>query len=140
MPPRINRDAITQEVGESIKEIARRLAKLDEYSGEARSRELRSIQLQLGPLAQRLQVVIDNCRAAGGSYPNYPTLRKAIAEGGDKVYELREGLYAITSTFTHQMHETPELDFSGFVPQFAKLGQSLKLVQFAPPLPEEAKT
>lgn len=140
MPPRINRDAITQEVGEAIKEIARRLAKLDEYSGEARQRELRSIQLQFGPLAQRLQVVIDNCRAAGGSYPNYPTLRRAISEGGDKVYELREELYAIASTFTNQMNETPELDFTGFVSQFAKLGQNLKLVQFAPPLPEEAKT
>lgn len=137
MPPRINRDALTQEVGESLRVIAKRLAKLDDYSGDARVRELRSIQLQLPPLSARLQVVIDNCRAAGGSYPNYPTLRRSIQAGGERVYELREELHAITATFTNQMNETPELDFSGYIASFAKVGQSLKLVQFAPPLPQE---
>lgn len=138
VPPRINRAAQTLEVGEAIREIARRLGSIDQFAGDARVRELRQIQMQLSPLSSRLKVVIDNCRAAGGSYPNYPAVRKAIQDGGEQVYTLRvefeEAIAAFGSAITSDPYED---NFSRFIPLFAKIGQQLKLVQFAPPLASE---
>jgi hypothetical protein len=131
--PRLNRSAVTLEVGESLRDLARRLSKLDDFSGDARLRELTQIRNSLPPLSARLQQVITNCRSAGGSYPNYPAVRKAITEGGDRVYEQKLALDAVTVTFVQAIDSDPNLDFSGFIQEFGKVGQELKLIQFAPP-------
>lgn len=138
MAPRLNRSAVTLEVGETLRDIAKRLAKIGEYSGDARLRELRNLSNSLPPLSQRLQQVITNCRAASGSYPNYPAVRRAIIDGGNAVYEQKISLDAIITTFVQQIDEMPDLDFSGYVGQLVTVGQNLKLIQFAPPLAPES--
>ena len=136
MPPRINRAAVTLEIGETLRELAKRLTKIDQFSGDALSTELRQITLTISPLFARLQRVIDNCRAAGGSYPNYPAVRRAIQEGGDKVYDLRNQLGEVHSDLTQiiQAGDIENLDTS-VIQRLARIGQQLKLVQFAPYLP-----
>lgn len=138
--PRINRQGVTLEVGEALRDLAKRLAKLDDFGGDARLRELTNLRNSLPPLSARLQQVVTNCRAAGGSYPNYPAVRKAITEGGDSVYTQKLALDAITVTFIQHIESNPESEFTGFVPQFAKIGQELKLIQFAPPYASDSST
>lgn len=138
--PRINRSSVTLEVGESLRDLAKRLASLDDYSGDARLRELTQVRNSLPPLSARLQQVINNCRSAGGSYPNYPAVRKAITEGGDAVYEQKLALDTIAATFFQSIDSDPNLSFQGFVSEFAKVGQELKLIQFAPPYASDPST
>lgn len=138
--PRLNRSAVTLEVGESLRELAKRLSKLDDFSGDARLRELTQIRNSLPPLSARLQQVITNCRSAGGSYPNYPAVRKAITEGGDSVYQQKLALDAITVTFIQQIESDPNHLFQMFVSEFAQVGQALKLIQFAPPYASDSQT
>lgn len=140
MAPRLNRSAVTLEVGENLRDIAKRLDKIGEYSGDARLRELRNILNSLPPLSSRLQQVITNCRAASGSYPNYPAVRRAILDGGEAVYIQKQSLDTIVTDFTHHIEYYPETDFSSHVNQLMLVGQNLKLIQFAPPLAHEPST
>jgi hypothetical protein len=130
MARRINKAAVTLEVGESLRDLAKRLASIDEYSGDARERELRLIGMSVAPLTQQLKLVIDSCRAVDGSYPNYPGLRKAVKEAGEEVYNLRSQLGAMPL-------DTLSTDPQAIANEFAVIGQKLKLVKFAPPLRED---
>jgi hypothetical protein len=86
---RLVRGQVALEVGERLTDIGKKILKLHEYSGDALASQLSSIDSALGGELGRLEQLIKSCRGAKQSYPNYPLLRKTIADAGDAVYEIK---------------------------------------------------
>lgn len=124
--PRIVRGQVAQEVGDRLQELGRKASKLDQYRGDALAFQIELILSAINSERHRLATLLRSCRAAKNSYPNYPALRRAIGEAGDRVYEIADQLEGAEDA----LREGKWLDASA---RLLRLGQEIKLVSFVPP-------
>lgn len=130
---RVIRAAVAQEVGQSLRELGIRLQRMkDNYVGESLENERESIANVLSIQLSRLEQLIESCREARNSYPNYPSLRKAIADAGDVCYDLRMTLLGLRAALG------VDNDHSIAV-ELLKIGQQIKSLSFVAPSREKAK-
>lgn len=123
--PRIVRGQVALEVGDRLRDLGRKLLNIDQYSGDARESQLSSIAGALQGEIGRMDLIIRSCRGAKNSYPNYPALRKVIADAGDEVYDIQQETQALLDVLRSDTHEAGV--------SLLTLGQKVKLVSFVPP-------
>lgn len=121
---RIVRAQVALEVGQSLRDLSGRVRKLSEFTGEAHTMQLISIRNSLHIQVSRLDSLIESCRQARNSYPNYPSLRRAITIAGDQAYEIKNQLELLQSSFVGAPEEAVTL---------LRLGQELRLLSFVAP-------
>jgi hypothetical protein len=129
---RIVRAQVAQEVGQSLRDLGLRIQKLEaNYTGEALDRERDSIANTLGHQLSRLDQLVESCRQARNSYPNYPALRRAITEAGDVCYDIKMTLTGIRAAFGVD-------NDSSIAIELLRLGQQLKTLAFVAPSREKS--
>jgi hypothetical protein len=122
--PRIVRGQVALEVGDKLKDIGAKILRLHEYSGEALESQLGVINASIGSALNQIDVLLRSCRAAKNSYPNYPALRKVIADAADKVYEMQEKINELQASLNS------DASFPHIGSEFMIVGQDLRTLPF----------
>lgn len=133
MATRVVRGQLALDIGERLKAIGGQVLKLHEYSGDALDQQLRSVGTGLSSQLGQLETLLKSCRSAAKGYPNFPSLRRAIAEGGDKVYEIMQQVQEV-------QYKINDGDWQFRGQELIHLGQELRLVEFVPPDQKPAVT
>lgn len=127
---RIVRGQLALDTGDRLKDIAGKVLRLHEYSGEALEAQLRSLDVGLAAAVANLDTIVRSCRAGKNSYPNYPALRLALGDAGDAVYEIRN---QIAEFHTQLRLDIDHQHFSAIGRGLLEYSQKLRLVSFVPP-------
>jgi len=126
--PRIVRGQLALEIGERLRELGIKTHALPNYSNEAFELQHRVIISALHGELHRFDTLVKSCRAAKNSYPNYPALRKVLAEAGEQCYNIKE----LVEVIILEMNDGVD-DWTRLGNRLLDIGQQLRLVSFVPP-------